>query len=582
MRDGTTSPLPGPPPLKGERGRCWRPLQLVFAAVAAVLLATAPAAAKKDDLVIGITQFPSTFNPLIDAMLAKSYILAMTRRPITTYDQDWKLICLVCTELPTIENGLAKVEPLPADVAAKSGRKEGIALTVKLHPRATWGDGVPVTAKDVLFTWEVGKNPVSGVSNVEAFKRILKIDVIDEKTVVFHVDRVTFDYNSMSGFTLLPAHLERPKFDAPVEYKNRTTFDTDTNNKGLYFGPYRISEVKTGSHVVLVPNETWWGKPPHFKRIVVRVISNTAALEANLRSGSIDYIAGELGLTIDQALAFERRHGAKYDIAYKAGLIYEHLDVNLDSEILKDRRVRRALLHGLDRETLVKALFGGKQPVAHSFMSPLDRMFARDVPAYAFDRDKARALLDAAGWADIKNGVRHNKAGEPLRITLMTTADNRSRETVQQVIQSQWRELGVDVRIRNEPARVFFGQTVTQRKFEGLAMFAWISSPENVPRTTLHSEHIPAKENNFSGQNYTGFRNAKMDALLEAVETELDDEKRRAIWRQIQEIYAEELPVLPLFFRANPYIMPKWLKGVRPTGHQFPSTLWVEEWSAAE
>ncbi len=99
--------------------------------LAAVLLANAnPAAAKKDELVIGITQFPSTFNPLIDAMLAKSYILAMTRRPITTYDQDWKLICLVCTELPTIENGGAKVEPLPAEVDEKSGRTEGIALTV--------------------------------------------------------------------------------------------------------------------------------------------------------------------------------------------------------------------------------------------------------------------------------------------------------------------------------------------------------------------------------------------------------------------------------------------------------------------
>ena len=160
----------------------------------------------------------------------------------------------------------------------------------------------------------------------------------------------------------------------------------------------------------------------------------------------------------------------------------------------------------------------------------------------------------------------------------MTTAGNRTRELVEQVLQSQWKALGIDVRIRNEPARVFFGQTVTERKFTGLAMYAWISAPESVPRTTLHSDHIPTKDNNFAGQNYTGFNNAEMDALLEAIEVELDRTKRKKLWRRMQEIYASELPVIPLYFRAEPYILPKGLSGLVPTGHQDPSTLWVENW----
>ena len=98
----------------------------------------------------------------------------------------------------------------------------------------------------------------------------------------------------------------------PAEYRNRTIFDTEPANPGLYFGPYRITEVSSGAFIVLEPNPTWWGDPPHFQRIVVKVIENTAALEANLLSGSIDMIAGELGLTIDQALAFEKRHGDQY------------------------------------------------------------------------------------------------------------------------------------------------------------------------------------------------------------------------------------------------------------------------------
>ena len=79
---------------------------------------------------------------------------------------------------------------------------------------------------------------------------------------------------------------------------------------------------------------------------------------------------------------------------------------------------------------------------------------------------------------------------------------------MQQVLQSQWKDVGVEVTIRNEPARVYFGGTLSERRFTGMGMFAWFSSPENVPRTVLHSDHIPTAENNWSGQNYTGFNNA--------------------------------------------------------------------------
>ena len=529
-------------------------------------------AAAKETLTIGITQFPSTFNPNIDAMLAKSYILAMTRRPVTAYDKDWRLVCMLCTELPTFENGRAWLEDL-----ADGGT--GIALRVTLETEARWGDGRPVTSADAVFTWQVGRHPESGVSDMEAYRRILDIEVEDDKTFVLHVDRVTFDYNDL-GLDILPAHLERAAFAEPREYKNRTTFDTDTTNPGLYFGPYRITQVVSGSHVVLEPNPTWWGPPPHFRRIVVRVIENTAALEANLLSGAIDYIAGELGLALDQALAFEKRHGEDYNVVYRPGLIYEHIDLNLDNPILADRRVRQALIYGLDRQAISDQLFEGRQPVAHTNVNPLDWVYADDIQTYAYDPEKAAELLDQAGWTAFKDGIRHNAGGERLTLELMTTAGNRSRELVEQVLQSQWRRLGIDIRIRNEPARVFFGRTVRERRFTGLAMFAWISSPEGVPRTTLHSDQIPTPENNFAGQNYTGFRDAEMDALIDRIEVELDRAARRRMWRRLQQIYAEALPVIPLYFRANAYILPKWLAGVEPTGHQYTSTLWVENWRA--
>jgi peptide/nickel transport system substrate-binding protein len=145
--------------------------------------------AAKDKLVIGITQFPSTFHPNIDSMAAKSYILAMTARPFTVFDANWELICMLCTELPTLENGLAKKERTP-------GGKQGIAVTYSIQPKALWGDGVAVSTKDVLFTWKVGRHPKSSVGNMELYRSIYKIDVKDEKTFTFHFDKLRFYFDS--------------------------------------------------------------------------------------------------------------------------------------------------------------------------------------------------------------------------------------------------------------------------------------------------------------------------------------------------------------------------------------------------
>src|SRR5205085_12431610 len=101
---------------------------------------------------------------------------------------------------------------------------------------------------------------------------------------------------------------------------------------GACLGPHRITELVAGSRVVLGRNPTWWGRPPSFERVVVSVVENTAALEANLLAGTIDMIPGEVGqISVDQALAFERRHGDPFVVLTKPGLFYEHVAANLDN-----------------------------------------------------------------------------------------------------------------------------------------------------------------------------------------------------------------------------------------------------------
>jgi peptide/nickel transport system substrate-binding protein len=528
------------------------------------------AARPADELAIGIIQFPSTLHPSIDAMVAKTYVLGMVRRPITTYDAEWRLVCMLCTTLPTIENGLAVPYDLPDG-------KRGIRVTYTLRADARWGDGVPVTTADVLFTQEVGSNPKSGVGDAELYRRITAIEVKDDRTFTMVIDKLDFDYAAIGDFELLPAHLERAAFADPAAYRFHTLYDTDPTNPGLYFGPYRIIELAPGSHIVLERNPTWWGPPPAFRRIVVWAVENTAALEANLLAGGLDMVAGEIGFSLDQALAFEKRHGDAFTVLYKPSLSYEHIELNLDDPALADKRVRQALLYGIDRDAISRQLFAGRQPVAQSFVSPLDWIFTADVPRYPYEPATARALLDAAGWHGGDGEVRRNEAGEKLSLELATTAGNRVRELIEQVLQSEWRQIGVEIHLKNQPARLLFGESVAKRHFT-MALFAWTSAPENVPRSSLRSDEIPTAASGWRGQNYGGFKNAEADRLIDAIEIELDRHRREALWHRLEALYAEELPDLPLFFRADPYVLPKWLKGVTPTGHQFPTTLWIENW----
>jgi peptide/nickel transport system substrate-binding protein len=540
-----------------------------FASLLAVTAFAITPAHAKDELVVAMTQMPGTWNPVISSMLAKSLIANMTARPLTAYDADWKLVCLACTELPTVENGKARVIDLPDG-------KKGMEIDFELRD-LRWGDGVPVTTKDVAFTLEVGRHPLSGVASAEGYKRVLKLDVKDDRRFTMTIDRVTFDYNS-SGLQLLPAHIEKPIFEAnPAEYRNKTAFDTQSTNPGLGFGPYRITEIVAGSRITLEQNPTWTGEKPHFRRIVVKIIENTAALEANLLSGGVDYVLGELGLSLDQAISFEKRHGAKYNVVYKPALIWEHIDVNLDNKLLADKRVRQAMLLAIDRKAISEKLFEGKQPIAHGGISDLDPMFSPTARQYGYDPAEAKKLLDAAGFSTIRNNVRQNAAGERLSIELGTTAGNRIRELLAQVIQSQLRQVGIEVRIKAEPPRIFF-DVMNKRNYSGLGMYAWVQRPEGVPRSTLHSKEIPTAENGWSGQNYPGYANPAMDRALDDAERELLVDKRRGFFAEIQKIAADDLPTLPLFFRVDPFVIPKALKGVTPTGTLNSSTLWVERW----
>ncbi len=164
---------------------------------------------------------------------------------------------------------------------------------------------------------------------------------------------------------------------------------------------------------------------------------------------------------------------------------------------------------------------------------------------------------------------------------LAFASGNRTSDDIAQVIQSQLRQVGVELRLKAAPARIYFA-ALTRRDFDSLAMYAWITSPQSVPRTTLSSKEIPSAANEWSGQNFPGYANPEMDKALDGAERELDPARRRAFFADILRLYADDLPVLPLYFRVDAFVIPRPLTGVTPTGNQSSSTLWIENWRWAD
>jgi peptide/nickel transport system substrate-binding protein len=541
---------------------------------------TSQAATTNDELKIGISQEFENLNPLIMSMMATTYIYSMVGRSLVTLNSDGKWVPQLAKTIPTFENGQAKFSP----------DKKQIIATWEILDNAKWSDGKPITCEDFQFAVEVAASPNVSVGEKETYTQVKTIawDAKNPKKCTFTYEKARWDYYQLGQFRPLPKHIEGPIYakykDQKEGYEKNSAYNKNPTMAGLYNGPYKISDVKLGSHVILVPNEHFYGKQPKIKKIVVKLIPNTGTLEANLRSGTIDMVSS-LGFSFDQAVAFEKKEKSEnlpFHTEFKPSITYEHIDLNLEHPFLKDLKVRKALVYAINREELVKALFDGKQQVAIHNVAPIDPWYTNDpkkITLYPYSKREAARLLDEAGWKlDSKDGYRY-KDGKKLSLQFMTTAGNKTRETVQTFLQGQWKAVGIEVNIKNEPARVFFGDTTKKRQFGAMAMYAWVSSPENTPKSNLHSSQIPNEKNGWSGQNYTGYSNKKVDELIEKIETEFDAKKRAALAQEVLKHYTEEVPVIPLYYRSDVAVNPVTLKGFKLPGHQFAETNEVENWT---
>lgn len=529
--------------------------------------------AMKEDLNIGISSEFETLNPLIASQAATKYMLYLAYRPTVVLSLDNKWKAMLIKDVPTIENKMVK----------RVG--EGLEINFEIIEKAKWGDGKPVTCKDIEFAWQLGLSPNVSSSNREPFENIKKITWNEKNPKKCQMVTAKAKYSYFSDMPdPMPEHLEGPVFqkfkDQKEGYDLNTLYTKDPSNPGLYNGPYMISEVKLGSHVVFVQNPNFYGKKPYFKKIIFKLIPNNATLTANLRSGNIDLICPAGGLGIDQAVAFEKtvkQENLPFQVVFADGLIYAHIDLNLEHPALSDLRVRKALLQSFSKQEIIDSLMEGKAKAATSFVAPGDSWGNKvTVPVPGFDKKAANKLLEEAGWTMGPKGIRM-KDGKSLSFTIMAASGAKINEMIETYLQAQWKSIGVEISIKNEPARVFFGETTKKRKFD-LALYSWVSIPEGSPRSTLHSSMIPTEANAWSGQNQPGYKNAEVDKLIDKLENELGSKKRADLANKVVEFYIKDIPVIPIYYRPNNSVIRKEMQGYKLSGHLYYESLYAEDW----
>ena len=442
--------------------------------------------------------------------------------------------------------------------------KDCLTLTFKLRKNVKWHDGRPFTADDVIFTYKAMMNPKTPTAYRDDFEPVKEVQALDPYTV-----RVTYAQPFAKalgswGQSMLPRHLLEK---AVEEGKLR---EAPQNLKPVGTGPYRFHEWKSGEKVVLVANKDYYieGRP-YIGRIVYRIIPSQATIFLELKAKGVDM--AEL-----TAIQYERQTDypafkKDYNKYHYAANRYTYLGFNLKDERFKDRRVRQAFAHAINKAELIEGVVMGLGREATGPYRPGTWAYTDKVKRYEFSPTKARALLAAAGWTDRNgDGILRNKEGQPFSFTIRTNQGNEERKKVAEIIQQRLKEIGVQTDIQTIEWAALLKEYIKQKRFDAIVL-GWGTGVDPDQYAVWHStQNGPDQLNSFS------YANPEVDALLEKGRATCHQQERVATYHRIQQILAEDQPYVFLYFRETLPVVTSRVRGIKvePAGIDYNFIDW--------
>jgi peptide/nickel transport system substrate-binding protein len=506
-------------------------------------------------LVIGMQQEPEILNEAVNSSVATIYVCNLIFSKFVKYNDRLELVPDLIEEIPTVENGGISSDYL--------------TYTYHIRRNARWHDGVPVTSYDAKFSYEVMMHPGINVETRQGWDVVDRVETPDSFTVVFHLREVyaNFAGDCFYDESILPEHLLRgslgPEFQSAAFHRHP-----------IGSGPFVFKEWVSGSHIIVEANRDYYGEGPWLDGIVIKFIPEDDALVMQLETGEIAAIDNAPNTALAAAGKLPRAR-----VFRNAALFNEHLDLNCEHPILRDRLVRRALALATDRKEISDKIYDGVWVPAFGDDYPRSAYYCAAVETLnVFDPARAAALLAEAGWIDRDGDGIREKNGIPLALAISAVTGNLNRERTEMVLRERYRRIGVDLGIRNyTPGELYASWDeggILRRGTYDVALYAVLTPPDPSNKDGTYSEgFIPPK-----GQNFTRIRNERLSRLLaEGNRTVLFAERKR-IYDEAAEIVAAEAPVIPLLWVTQVDVMPQALAGYRPNPTQSGDTWNANEW----
>ncbi|GAA1023838.1 peptide-binding protein [Acrocarpospora pleiomorpha] len=410
-------------------------------------------------------------------------------------------------------------------------------ITYRLDPKAVWSDGEPITSADLKYT-ALQVRDGKDILDKTGYDRIESVETPDLQTAVVTLKSRVAGWRVLlsSGIGVLPAHL--------LEGKDRHAIMKD----GYDFsgGPWKIKEWAKGTSVTLVPNDRYWGTKPTLDQVTFQFTPDTAAAFQAFKSGQIDMLYPTPQLDVIEQIQ-SGLQGAHSQVDPQSGNL-EAIWINNEAFPFTSAAVRKAIAHSIDRAAIVKRLYGplGVDQPAQSFLSPLVGKYAgSSFSAYTRDLAKVDQLMTGDGWAKDASGS-WAKDGRTASFTIVSLAGNKRRELTEQVLQTQLKEAGFAMDIKNTTAADLFGKKTPAGDFE-MGLWTLVDYfPDPGLDASFDSAAIPTEANGNSGINFMRAKVTGLDDLLDEVATELDDEARKAASVKADELIAAEVPSIPV------------------------------------
>lgn len=524
------------------------------------------------------------FNPVFYADAYEANILTLTHEGLLGQDENLDFIPNLATEWEFND--------------------DQTEATFHLVENATWHDGEPFTAEDVVFTYKTIASPgyveaggirtqyVERLKGYEAFSSgetdtFEGVVAVDDYTVKFVYEQPNVLALSDASFMIIPEHVFKDVAIADMPKAVETTKAGEI----IGTGPFKLTEVVEGEQYVLEANEDYWDGAPKLDSIVWKVVDSSVVL-GMLESGEIDFVADPTGI---QAADYESVSAndnieiiEQPDFGYQVmGMMINHRaqgDTSIDpskwteNTKLSDQKVRQAIAYAVDRESIITGLLYGQGVVQNSPIATQFWAYDSETPEqYAFDPEKAEALLDEAGYVDTNgDGFREDPEGNEWVLNLNYPLGNPVREKSAPIIEEFLEAVGINIDLRQpKQAAAYFEDLELNAQDWDLYLLGWSLDSTDPDPSGLWSS--------TAAYNYSRWNNAEADQLLKDAFTPpdaFDQEYRKAKYSEWQVKFGEDLPAVILYAQNSLWAYNKRLQGVDVLPYSFLNNTHL--WSVTE